>query len=186
MKAKYIKIDNPERVKYKINWQISYDRFPLIIGKEYIVYAIEYTNKKKINFFLLGESGIIFPYNYPSEFFEITDNRLSKYWEGYDKNDSFYPLKNPIYPNLISFKEWRDDEYFEWKMFENTDDANEIFQKYKNLIDNEYPNDQLENAVSVGDNWVMCFNCDNSWEISNNNGVIECPKCNTRQNNPYY
>lgn len=51
MRVKYTKIDNPESVKFKINWQIPYDRFPLKIGEEYTVYAIEYNDEGRVNFF---------------------------------------------------------------------------------------------------------------------------------------
>ena len=56
MKIRYIKIDNPEKIKYKINWQLPYDRFPLTIDQEYTVYAIEYTEDGRINFFILNEN----------------------------------------------------------------------------------------------------------------------------------
>ncbi|SDQ64558.1 hypothetical protein SAMN05421664_1998 [Chryseobacterium soldanellicola] len=184
MRVKYIKIDNPEKVKYKINWQIPYERFPLIIGKEYTVYAIEYTEEGEINFFILDEGGNTYPYNYPSEFFLVTDKRMSKYWEGFTGKES-YPI-DPIFPSMITFKEWRHNKYFEEEMMDNVGNANAIFEKYQNLINNEFPDKQLQSAISVGDNWVMCCNCDNSWKLTNEeNGIIECSKCHTRQNNPY-
>ncbi|CAA7194589.1 hypothetical protein [Chryseobacterium potabilaquae] len=182
MKIRYIKIDNPEKIKYKINWQLPYDRFPLIIDREYTVYAIEYTKAGRINFFILDESGNIYPHNYPSEFFQVTDNRMSKYWDGFIGKEN-YPVEI-IFPNLIAFKEWKNNKYFEEEMMDNIGDANVIFKKYQNLIDNEYPNNQLQNAILAGDNWVICYNCDEAWEIKNNDGVIECPKCNIKQNNP--
>ncbi|ALR31268.1 hypothetical protein ATE47_12375 [Chryseobacterium sp. IHB B 17019] len=184
MRIKYIKIDNPEKVNYKINWQIPYERFPLTIGQEYTVYAIEYTEEGRINFFIIDEGGNTYPHNYPSEFFIVTDNRMSKYWEGLTGKEN-YPI-DTFFPNLITFKEWKCNKFFEEEMMDNIGQANTIFKKYKSLIDNEFSNNQLQNAVPIGDNWVMCFNCNNSWEIANNNGVIECPKCKTRQNNPYY
>jgi hypothetical protein len=184
MRVKYTKIDNPENVKFKINWQIPYDRFPLKIGEEYTVYAIEYTDEGRVNFFILDEGGNIYPHNYPSEFFIVTDNRMSKYWVDCTGKES-YPI-NTVFPNLITFKEWKYNRFFEEEMMDNIGNANTIFKNYKNLIDNEFPNNQLQNAISVGDNWVMCFNCDDSWAIINNDGIIECPKCHTKQNNPYY
>ncbi|MBT2622434.1 hypothetical protein [Chryseobacterium sp. ISL-6] len=185
MRIKYIKIDNPENVKYKINWQIPYERFPLTIGEEYTVYAIEYTNEGTVNFFIMDEGGSIYPFNYPSEFFIITDNRMSQYWVGFTGVEK-YPIDQPTFPNLITFNEWKNNKFFEEEMMDDIGNANTIFKKYKFLIDNEFPDNRLQKAISVGDNWVMCVNCDDSWETFNNQGIIECPKCYTKQNNPYY
>ncbi|RNA63017.1 hypothetical protein D1631_14290 [Chryseobacterium nematophagum] len=184
MRVRFIKIKNPEKIKYKINWQIPYDRFPLTIDQEYTVYAIEYTEESRVNFFILDESGNTYPQNYPSEFFQITDSKMSKYWEGFTGKEN-YPTE-PLFPNLITFKEWKNNKYFEEEMMDNIGNANIIFKKYQNLINNEFPDSQLKNAISMDKNWVMCPNCDNAWQTDNINGIIECPKCHIKQNNPHY
>ncbi|MCQ9635296.1 hypothetical protein MP477_10055 [Chryseobacterium sp. WG23] len=183
MRVKYIKIDSPENVSYKINWQRPFSDFPLIQGKNYTVYAIEYTDERKINFFLLDEGGNIYPSNYPSEFFEISDPRMSKYWERTNDNQ-LYPIQNPIYPNIITFKEWKINKYFEEDMFKGINGANDIFQSYKKLIDNEYPDESLDSAIIMEENWILCPICNNAFENLSREGIISCANCKARLNNP--
>lgn len=187
MKAKYIQIKNPDKVRYKINWQITYDKFPLILNKEYTVYAIEYVNRDNINFFIMDESGNIYPNNYPSDFFTITDNRMSKYWENTMGNKNYPILSIPKYPFLITFSDWINNPYFEEEMMEGQEGTNRIFNKYKTLIDCEYPDKNNISALLISDDWVMCNFCEESWEVQDKNcGVIICPNCKKHLNNPLW
>lgn len=186
MRVKFIEISNPDEVEYKINWQIEYTEFPLTLNKEYTVYAIECTGKGRfINYFILDDSGSIYPNNYPSEFFEITDNKLSQYWENKNGMHLFNKSKLKC-PELIAFKEWVENPFFEGDMIENNNDALKTFKKYKELIDVEYPDHSLPNAILISDNWVMCDYCEESWPITSKNGVIICPNCKRKSNNPFW
>lgn len=184
MRVKFVEIDNPENVDYKINWQINYKDFPLTIDKEYIVYAIECLDKKHINYFLLDDGGNLYPNNYPSDFFIITDDRMSKYWVNRDGLNTFDKFK-VHYPSLITFKEWVCDAFFEEDMMENNE-ALKIFNQYKKLIDIEFPDKSLPTAILISDNWVMCNFCDESWIVSSENGIVICPNCKRESNNPLW
>lgn len=185
MKVEFIEIENPEKINYKINWQRNYSDFPLSINKKYTVYAIEYFDDKHINFFILDDGGNTYPNNYPSDFFKIIDNRLSACWINKGNNLN-YPLKNVVNNTIITFKEWIENKYFEYELFENLNNSTAIFDKYKIFMDCEYPDESFPEAIVIINNWVMCSYCSESWETKDHLGIIICPKCNKKNNNPFW
>jgi hypothetical protein len=174
----------PNQQNYYDGWHILPEEFHLVFNKEYHVYAIEYIEDAFEHFYVLDETGSIYPRSYPSDFFEIVDNKLSKYWN-YKKGDT-YPLKIINTHKLITFKEWREEEYFEYYMLENIGDSNAIFTKYKKLIDFEFQDTSYPFAERVESNWFLCstYNCDNSWEDNLEGEITICPKCYKLQNKP--
>lgn len=172
-----------EEIYYK-RWSILPDKFHLTYKKEYNIYGIEYTSEGYINFLLVDDTETRFPKIYPSDFFEVIDDRLSKYWIG--TNECYYPIKEKRIPSLISFKEIVEDKYF----FENILDCKkytcDIFRKYKKLMDIEFPDKFSPNATLISDIWVMCNFCDESWVVSSENGIIICPNCKKENNNPLW
>lgn len=169
--------------RYYDGWSILPEEFAFTYGKEYIVYGVDYSAEGLVNLMLINDHGFAYPQFYPIEFFEIIDNRLSNCW--INKVGNTYPM-HIKYPSLITFKEIIEDQFFFDKILDCRDNTCSIFQKYQKLMDNEFPDKNLQEGIAVGDNWVMCYNCDEAWQVNNDIGVIECPKCLTRQNNPYY
>ena len=131
----------------------------------------------------MNDSGYLYPEFYSSQYFEIADRRISKYW---DLNDKYYPIKIEKCPQLVSFKEWRKNEYFHGDMFENENNAIAIFKKYKMLMDHEFTDEKLNSALLIDKYWVMCSNCNETWEVNPLFGIVTCPKCNIKANNPLY
>ncbi len=173
-------IENKPSVKEYLNrWLILPDSFALTFGKEYTVYAIRYTKEGYERFYICDESGSIYPKSYPSEFFKVTDNRLSKFW---GINEKEYPIKIQHYPKLITFNEWKENEFFEEEMIENEGGANEVFKKYKETLDFEYSNSEYPTAESIDDCWFLCSQCNHTWESISDLELIQCPNCLTVQN----
>jgi hypothetical protein len=113
--------------------------FQLIIAKGYTIYAI--THIKKNVWFLIydevatGDYGGIYPKYLPAALFEITDSRLSKYWQGTISKDEY----NDDRPVLkIGFKELIEDEYFLGNLWEDSEKEMELFSYYKKAMDNEF------------------------------------------------
>ena len=73
--------------------------------------------------------------------------------------------------------------------------TSEIYHRFKNVIpekiyaesfSHEYQDKNFNDiAEPIGDEWVLCAGCNNPFEVDEKVGVIKCPKCYTRQNNPY-
>jgi hypothetical protein len=153
----------------------------LDIGNFYEVYAICIRNKYP--WFYICDEGYSFPLSFPLPFFEIIDNRLSKYWTmGY--NCSYIKNTGDDIDILFAFKEWTHNKYFYEKLLNGK--GKEIFLKYKSLMDVEFPDSNLRQAEVLKDNWIMCPECNESWEEFKNDGILRCPKCLKQINNPLY
>jgi len=182
MKVKYI-IDNLKE-KYKGIKEETYSEY-LVLGKEYVVYGIDYLDNGKVKF-MIGDDCT--PNLYPSSFFEVTDNQISKYWVGTTEN--YYPLLHPKVPFFISFKEMNEDYYFFDKLLDDERDGHtetvELYWKYIELMNNEFPEPDLQYATIIDGSWLMCAYpyCDSVWEENTENGIVICPKNSHRNNNP--
>ncbi len=117
---------------------------------------------------------------------EILDDTPSKYWIKYGEN-TYLP------------EGWNDENY----LYELVDDLAPLedkkFREAKEKIDKEfyhfYGNDKLEyqdpniniTAEPIGENWVLCPECNEAFEVDKNEGVVICPNiaCRAKMNNPY-
>ena len=174
----------PNEKQYYDRWLILPDKFHLTFGKDYVVYGIEYTKEGYVNFIIVDDTEVNYLKTYPSEFFKVKDNRLSKYWIG--NNGDYYPIVNINYPSIISFKELTQDQYFLGNLLDCENNSQQIFNKYKELIDNEFPDENLKLAEIIDENWVFCNYCGEAWENNSKEGIIICPKCYKRNNNPQF
>jgi hypothetical protein len=114
-------------------------KFQLIIEKEYVVYAVTHI-KKNVWFFICDEAangkyGGIYPKYLPAAFFEITDTRLSKYWECAMTKDEY---DNNRLILTLGFKELLENEYFIGNLWEDSEPEREIFLRYKAIADKEF------------------------------------------------
>lgn len=162
----------------------SYDKFPLIIGKEYVVYALSEFDDF-VWYCLMDEECTTYPMWSPSMLFEISDRRLSRYWlfdlvDDYRRKD----LKVPFF----CFPEWIEDENFYVNLTDDDDREVEIFAKYLQLMEKEFPNRNiLEKAIIGDDQWLICPFCMDAWEDKDEmNAMVTCPKCKKTFNNPRY
>ena len=101
--------------------------FQLIIGKEYVVYAL-YEWEGMIWYYICDERYTYYPIPNPAPLFEVVDNRISQYW------------RFKLHPNgllEIAFKEWFSEPYFYDRLTDQQEEEVLIFDKVKELIDTE-------------------------------------------------
>lgn len=159
-------------------------KFALEIGKEYNVYAITLF-RGYVWYYICDEDYSYYPVWNPSPLFEVVDGKLSKFWRfNFIKEHPHYIGSETIF----AFEEWANDPYSYYDKLTDGDEAEvSIFKRYKNLMDVEFPVISNEKrAKDIGDNWVMCPDCDETWQASSENGMLWCPKCNAFLHNPYY
>jgi len=187
MRVEY-RINNMELVfqndnikNYFENWLVVPYELPLTVGREYTVYGIEFTEEGYERFYVLDDSGIIYPSSYPKEFFEITDNRISKFWSG-SRNRKLYPITIKNYPEIITFNEWRNDRFFEGELLNNSTE-NEVFERYQKKMDVEFSNPNSPSAIEIDNTCCLCYSCGNLIELQEGGqGLVECCSCLLIQN----
>ena len=127
-------------------------------------------------------------------YFEIIDDRLSKYWKPQIGGSA-----NRKYMYLLH-RNWPDGEecleYLEWLIDTLPPITESVFIKSKKDMDDEYidkreviyQDESLEyEAENLGDMWVLCPKCNEAWEVERYEGTISCPNasCNILLKNPY-
>ena len=160
--------------------------FALIPGKEYLVYAIIlYSRYSQYPWYqLCDETHSYRPNQNPALLFEVTDARISRYWVysfGKDKTaaGAFY-MK-------FTYREWASNPYYEDEILEGEGEALPVFRRYKKLMDLEFPDPSVsETSMNLGEGWVMCPFCDESWEANDLDGMVRCPSCEKLSHNPIY
>ena len=182
MKIKYI--GNSERkISQEIFARYASDTssIPLIVDKQYIVYALsEYYQNTW--YCICDELYTYYPKWVPQQFFQLIDNRISRYWifsfkEDLDKNRFFF-----------GYTEWATQLDF----YDNLTDGEErevrIFKSYRELMDLEFPDSSISEAAQIGDNiWLICPICIDPWQYSGDrDALVKCPKCQKIFNNPRY
>jgi len=160
----------------------SYDKFPLIVGKEYVVYALSEFDDY-FWFCLWNEQCYSFPIWEPSLFFEISDARLSRYWIFAFRNN-FLGKKVPFF----GIPEWANSDAFYDNLTESEDKEIRIFSKYRELMEVEFPDRSISEKAQIGDDqWLMCPLCIDAWEEpSPLNAMVTCPLCKKMMHNPRY
>lgn len=193
MRIRYIIENLQEKLKGELsnNEKRYFDGFTsmpeslrLTFDNIYTVLGIEYTVDGYVNFMIADDTEVSYPKFYPIEFFEIIDNRTSEYW--INRTSNTYPLEEVGYPNFISFEEAVNDECFFDDLLECSNGTSEIYEKYKGLMENEFPDSNLNFAEIIGDSWVLCSQCDSVWEIDKSLGIVSCPEYGHKSNNPLW
>ena len=159
----------------------SLDSVQLVVDKEYIVYALsEYY--QSIWYCICDEAYTYHPMWMPKEFFELIDDRISRYWVFSFKKD----LDKDRF--FLGFSQWANQLDF----YDNLTDGEEkevgIFQAYKKLMDLEFPDSSItEDAQIIDHQWLTCPWCIDGWECSSDrDALVICPKCQKILNNPRY
>jgi hypothetical protein len=101
------------------------------VGREYTVYGLEFRNNAPW-YYLCSEEWDTYPVPYAREFFEIIDLRLSVYWR---LSVSYSDWRESH--TAITFEEWANDRMFYERLVDGDRDAEEIFDKYRKLMDAE-------------------------------------------------
>lgn len=164
-------------------YRISYDKFFIQEGKEYIVYAIG-ISYGSVWYCICDEAYMFYPNWTPSHLFEISDNRLSRYW--------VFNIEKQGDKNLpyLAFPEWANDPFFYGKLLDgdSTDPNALLFKKYKELMDLEFPSLSISEKAQIGDQeWLICPKCFKAWQSESQiDAIVKCPQCQTQLNNPKY
>jgi len=101
--------------------------FKLIIGKEYIVYAISEW-QGNLSYCICDERFTYYPMHNPAPLFEIVDARYSRYWQVQLATNGLLE---------IAFEHWFDLPDFYDKLTDGAEEAVLIFDKIKELMDAE-------------------------------------------------
>ena len=158
----------------------------ITVGRTYTVYAIAIRNCYPW-YFIADDSfeSSLYPLAYAPAFFVETDVRVSSCWTvGFRGANTRVERMREV---LFAFKEWANDEVFFERLVDGNKNDIELFQKYKNFMDMEYPLSFVtDTAEFVQDNWLMCPKCIDAWESDSVLGMVRCPKCSTTFLNPRY
>ena len=103
----------------------------LEIGKEYVVYGIEFWDNCPWLYLCLDDYDE-YPIPVAADFFEITDKRLSTHWQLNSKEAS-----NSENQTQLVFSEWASDELFYENLISGDKHAEVIFDKYRKIMDAE-------------------------------------------------
>lgn len=160
--------------------------FSVKINKVYIVYAV-YIHCNQIMFGICNENYYYSPRLMPGDLFSVADGTLSKYWI-YSKCAEEY-IEGSL--AIIAYPEWANNPFHFRDMVENeTEEEKEqvaIFQKYKQLMDLEFPDPQIkEKASPLEGGWLMCPHCIDAWQPFSKDGMVICPNCKNIMHNPFY
>ena len=108
---------------------------PVQVGRYYTVYALLLTDLGSWGFILEDESDP-YPVAFPLALFQVSHNRLSRYWRYGGRQPAFSGALRKA-TGILAFSEWVDDHrYYEW-LVDGDPKAEAVFSKYKKLIDEE-------------------------------------------------
>lgn len=175
----------------KVKVKNGFQQYQLDANREYEVIAIQMTRSTKrtscgTQYYLYRDNESIGPYD---EFgFEITDPTLESDYvvKNADQYDALYILPDSI--SVEFFHDWMvsQDEICLTK---------EFYVRFRHLISDykfaafsreHYQDPEIEIvAEAIGDNWVLCPECKEAFEVDPEQGVVQCTGCYTKMNNPY-
>ncbi|MFA6915651.1 MAG: hypothetical protein WC222_04585 [Parachlamydiales bacterium] len=156
-------------------------KFPIKVNKNYVVYGM-IIEDGYMWYYICDETYSYYPVWKPSPLFEVINNQLSRYW--------VYSCKKEFdYISVIAFPEWAENPYDYYdRLTDGFDKEIEIFKRYKELMDLEFPDPTVTIKAEIGDeSWLLCPLCIDAWESTNKlDALVRCPKCQTIMNNPRY
>lgn len=103
----------------------------LEIGKEYVVYGIEFWDNCPW-LYLCPDDYDEYPIPVAADFFEIIDKRLSNHWQLNSKE-----VSNSENQTRLVFSEWATDESFYENLISGEKYAEVVFEKYRKIMDAE-------------------------------------------------
>jgi hypothetical protein len=169
-----------EVLKYSLG---TWARFPLTLGKEYLVYGVSFRDSIPW-YYVCDDNFIYYPALWSSLLFKLVDGTPSRFWRfnpGICSNDGLI-----VYPRLV-LPNWAiSDDYYD-----RLTDGDEItvaeFRRFKQLMDVEFPLPfEGESHLALEENWLQCSTCLSSWEASIADGMSVCPQCKSNSRNPIY
>jgi hypothetical protein len=159
------------------------ERINLTITQTYVVYAKMI--KKTTPWYYIADdsySDIEFPVAYPDVFFTIIDHRTSKCWLSSQKMDG-----GGNETKLSTFSDWACDELFYERLVDWNRHENEIFKRYKEFMDLEFPDPlRYKPILYLDGNWCQCGRCENIWQNHPKSGMLRCPQCRSIWIDPHW
>lgn len=170
------------KVKFKNVEKTVNEVFHLTINQSYVVYGLSYSEKGQVRFLLVNDSNT-YPDFFPSEFFEVIDNRISRYWVGYPQEA--YSPSFVLINVFVSFEEARRAFFFD-RLLNDEKDAAQKFNTMRKKMDFEFPDITLKTALILEKSWIVCAYCEEVWESSSEDGIVTCPKKHANNNPLWY
>lgn len=169
------------RLRYSPNCRFSISE-SITVNKIYVIYAALSLNGYP-GYFICDDDTDVYPLWYPSNFFNIIDSRLSRYWIGSVQEDD--KTKTTLF---FGFFEWANEDFFHDHLIDGEAREMDLFRKYKQLMDLEFPDSAITQAASIGDQeWLICPSCLDAWKNSNcDDALVMCPICHQTFCNPRY
>ena len=158
----------------------DFNTFDFKIGQEFTVLGLSYHSICPIVEIYNGGTN---PSSVPLFMFEVMDDTLSKYWK-VKYNEDYKTLR--LEPEIFY------DEYFADRLSDQVPEVEKAFFEIYDLLvkedESKYLNPEHKYAEAIGDNWVLCPECYESFQIDSNIGVIQCPNitCKIKYNNPNF
>lgn len=155
-------------------------RIGLETGNIYQVYGLIII-QGVINFYICDRLHQDFPVYYPADLFHVIDHHLSRFW-------IYNCIKGEESYSAFLFPEAFNDVYFFDKLTDGEKLEIDIFRKYKELMDLEFPDPSVTQLAQIGDEqWLICPDCVDAWESSGAvDALVRCPKCLKLFNNPRF
>ena len=150
----------------------------LEIGAIYTVYGM-IINHGVLCYYICDRARDLFPIARPMHFFEIIDNRLSRFWVfGIIEAFENYPV--------WMFSEWINEPYFQDNITDYEEREVAIFKSYKESMDLEFSDPSIQETAQIGDDkWLICPMCLDTWQSVNYDGaLVRCSNCQAILNNP--
>jgi hypothetical protein len=126
-------------------------------------------------------------WSFPMNLFEIVDPTIPNDWVVFEQLGAYQML-----PKILAYEDFREDfadGYREAEKIFYNRFAGKIYPDKEYEFEEyfvEYQNPKIEIvAEAVGDNWVICPECNEAFEVKAEQGVVKCTGCYTKMNNPY-
>ena len=103
----------------------------LEVSKEYTVYGIEFRSNYPW-YYLIDDWIDDYPTPYPADLFDISDERLSRYWRL-----DFEVHQDGTASSRLVFDEWAKEPMYQERLVDGEPEEVELFMKYKQLMDEE-------------------------------------------------
>ena len=105
--------------------------FPLVVGKEYVVFAIAAV-KDVFWYYVLDEHDLPYPIWYPSPLFDVSDGSIPPHWVA---NYSPHPTRpDRVGSSFVAFEAWATDPTFYESLVDGDSDAVVAFQDERSLL----------------------------------------------------
>ncbi len=180
VRAKYKKLDEKWVGKFSFLGP-KFDTFSFEIGEEFTVLSLYYDSIYPIvEFYEYGWGHIS---SAPLFMFDVLNDTPSKYWK---------VRFNEEYKTILLQPELFYDKYFHDKFSDQDPEVEKaFFELYELMVEEDatqHPNPKYKYAEALGDNWILCPECAEAFQVDSNVGVVTCPNiaCKTKLNSPYY